>query len=332
MVRQKLTMSQEYQQESSLSVSEPAKHSSVLLEETLSLFKQTKGEVFWDGTLGLAGHTIALLKANAAAHGFGSDQDEAMLEQASARLASAGLIDRVSLQVAGAEQMPFTETAFDFIFLDLGLSSVHIDSFERGISFLKDEPLDMRMDLRLEMRAIDLLHQYSEENLARIFYEYGEEKRSYRVAKEIKSAVNSGDDLDSTFALRDLIHRVIKPATYGSYSKRFPEVKIFQALRIAVNNEMARLKEFLYKFESHLQPGGILAIISFHSLEDRIVKKHFKSLTIKENSDPRRKSNLEDGPFLALTKKPIVPSAEEIAANSRSRSAKLRAIMRRNTT
>ena len=105
-VRQKPTMSQEYQQESSLSVGDPSKHSSVLLEETLCLFKQTKGELFWDGTLGLAGHTIAFLKSNASAHGFCSDQDEAMLEQAKAKLVSAGLIDRVSLQVAGAEQMP----------------------------------------------------------------------------------------------------------------------------------------------------------------------------------------------------------------------------------
>lgn len=325
-------MSQEYQQESSQSVSDPIKHTSVLLNETVSLFKQTKAGVFWDGTLGLAGHSIALLKDNPASIGYCSDQDEAMMEQAKTRLAAAGLTDRVTMQIAGAEQMPFKDTVFDFIFLDLGLSSVHIDTFERGISFLKDEPLDMRMDLRLETRAIDLLHQYSEEKLAGIFFEYGEEKRSYRVAKEVKIALNKGDDLDSTFALRNLIHRVIKPASYGSYSKRFPEVKIFQALRIAVNNEMNRLKEFLYKFESHLKTGGILAIISFHSLEDRIIKQHFKSLTIKENSDPRRKSNIEEGPFLALTKKPIIPSDDEMAGNSRSRSAKLRAIKRRNNS
>jgi 16S rRNA (cytosine1402-N4)-methyltransferase len=301
-----------------------------LLAEILSLFNQSDKNKFWDCTLGLAGHSIAILEENPEVLGFGSDQDEEMLEKAKLALSSAHLNDRMQLKVAGAEQIPFPNDSFSFILLDLGLSSVHIDLFQRGISFMKDEPLDMRMDLRLEKMAIDVLIGQSEEQLAKIFYEYGEEKRSFRVAKEIKAALSRGADLNSTFALRNLIHNVIKPIPHGSYSKRFPEVKIFQSLRIAVNNEIDRLKEFLYKFENQLVPGGILAIISFHSLEDRVVKQHFRSLTRRENKDPMRKSNLEEGSFIPLTKKPIMASAVEIAKNGRARSAKLRAIQRRN--
>ena len=197
----------------------------------------------------------------------------------------------------------------DGIFLDLGVSSMQFDTQERGFSFQKDAPLDMRMGPSASYTAYDIVNMWDEEDIANVLFELGEERKSRRIARTIVAA-RKRKRIETTLELADLISSCL-PRTSGIH----PATRSFQALRLAVNRELDVLKTVIPKAIMHLAPGGLLGIISFHSLEDRIVKYIFREYK-------------DSGHVTILTKKPLVPSDEEMASNRRSRSAKLRFIER----
>lgn len=299
-------------------------HAPVLLAETIKILDPQPKEVFVDATLGLGGHTKALLETEATLRVIGIDQDSEALELAKLRLAEFG--DRVTfLRGNFAEKRILIDEA-DGILADLGASSLQFDSETRGFSFRFDAPLDMRMDADSDDEAAyELLERLGEEEIANLIYKYGEERFSRRIARRIVERRNAGDPVRTTKQLADLVERAVprKPK-----EKIHPATKTFQALRIAVNRELEVLDSFLKNAIEMLKPNGRLAIISFHSLEDRMVKQAFLKYSGRCQCPPRlprcecgAKKQVE-----ILTKKPITATEEEIDQNPRSRSAKLRAV------
>lgn len=286
-----------------------------MVETVLRLLAPAGKSLFIDGTLGGGGHAAAILAAaGPQARLLGVDRDSARVRQAESVLAPFG--DRVRLvhgrfseidRLAGPDWKKV-----DGILLDLGISSDQVDDPARGFSFREDGPLDMRMDPGEGPSAADLLADSSEEEIADILFRYGEERRSRRIARAIcrerarAPVVRTGE-----------LARIVERALGGRRGARIhPATRAFQALRIAVNGELAEIEEGLPRLWKRLAPGGRLAVISFHSLEDRIVKAFF-----------RRKGAAGRG--VILTRKPERPSPDETAANPRARSAKLRAAERR---
>lgn len=299
-------------------------HTSVLLAETVELLAPMPEEVFVDATLGLGGHTKALLEVEATLRVIGIDQDAAAMALAKERLSVFG--DRVEFRQGNfADIKQFVRSA-DVILADLGVSSLQFDSETRGFSFRFDAPLDMRMDAESEDEtAAELLERLTEEEIANLIYGYGEERFSRRIARRIVERRNAGDPVRTTKELAELVERAVprKPK-----DKIHPATKTFQALRIAVNKELEVLERFLKDAIDLLNPNGRLAIISFHSLEDRMVKQAFLKASGKCQCPPRipqcqcgAKREVE-----ILTKKPITAGLEELDLNPRSRSAKLRAV------
>ena len=296
-------------------------HDPVLAYEVLEALQPEEGKQFFDGTLGGGGHAELLL-ANGA-HVIGSDQDVDAIEYVSRKLESYGdrflpvhgnfvNIDEVLMEV-GIDQV-------DGILLDLGVSSHQLDEAERGFSFRKEGPLDMRMDQTQGQTAADLVNTLEKEELIRIFRDYGEERKAAKVAQAI---INYRADslFETTAELADVVASVI-PKT----GRKHPATKVFQALRIAVNNELDVLEQVLEKALDALGPGGVLAVITFHSLEDRIVKQFMRSRsekTIDRPEWPAPKANPQYSVDLPH-RKPKSPTEEELEANNRSRSAKLR--------
>ncbi|MCL6515370.1 16S rRNA (cytosine(1402)-N(4))-methyltransferase RsmH [Alicyclobacillus sp.] len=306
-------------------------HVSVLLEETVDLMAPRDGGRYVDCTLGGGGHAQRMLERSApSGRLLGLDQDEAALGAAAARLASFG--DRVVLMRENFRRVArcVAEAGFhpvDGIVFDLGVSSPQFDVGERGFSYRHDAPLDMRMDRRQVRTAADVVNEASEEELSRIFWEYGEEKFSRRIAREIvrRRAV---EGITTTGQLADLIRDAI-PAP-ARRTGPHPARRVFQALRIAVNDELGALEEGLEGAFSVLAPGGRLAVITFHSLEDRIVKRRFAAWCQGCVCPP-------DFPVCTcgrtaqarlVTKRAVTPSARETEANPRARSAKLRVLER----
>lgn len=283
-------------------------HKSVLLSETVALFAEVSIKRFVDGTLGAGGHSKALLEAHPEIELLiGFDQDPDALEVARKNLASFG--EKVAFVHANTRDLEeHLKEPVDGVLLDVGVSSMQFDQMERGFSF-KDPtaPLDMRMNKEQSRRASDLLNHLPEEKLSTIFWEYGEERSARKAAKAIvlwrkRNRIETVGDLDKALA--------------GAVRKRgkgHPLTRIYQALRIAVNDEIEALKAAVDAAFASLAPGGRLAVITFHSLEDRIVKHRF--LAWKQAKEGR-----------VLTKKPLVPSLEEVRSNRRARSAKLRGI------
>jgi 16S rRNA (cytosine1402-N4)-methyltransferase len=298
-------------------------HASVLLAEVLEALQPQRYPEgrFIDGTLGAGGHAAALLSAAPRARLLGIDRDPRSLAVARERLASFG--ERVIFAHTNFDQMAAlaAQHAFapvDAILLDLGFASMHVDDSERGFSFRSDAPLDMRYDPQSGVpSAADLLNTLSAEALADLLYTYGEERESRRLARAIVAA----RPLQTTRQLAELIERVMPRR-----EKIHPATRTFQALRIAVNDELGALERVLPQTLALLRRGGRVAIISFHSLEDRIVKQFFA----RESADclcPPRQPRCTCGHQATLrliTHKPITPTEAEIAANPRSRSAKLR--------
>lgn len=294
-------------------------HKSVLLEEILFYFKDTKLNEFIDATLGAGGHSEAILKHHPEIeHLTGFDQDEEALEIARKRLNQ------------WQEKVRFIHDNFenidqraDGILADLGVSSMQLDQGEKGFSFMKPGPLDMRMNKKEELTAKEIVNTWSEWELARIFRDYGEEKKGRMAARAIVKARESRV-ISRTDELNDLLYPLLK----NYKSKIHPLTLIFQALRIAVNRELETLEIFLPKAVKLLNPGGRLAVITFHSLEDRIVKHFFQH----EASDKLTTSGwggvfIDKDPTLRIiTRKPVTASLEEIESNPRARSAKLRVI------
>lgn len=230
---------------------------------------------------------------------------------------------------ANFSEDPFSaESPFGFIFLDLGISSAHYDFFERGFSFRFDQPLDMRMDKGLKKSAADILATYEEAELARIFYEYGDEKQSRRIAHEIVRR-RSESPVKTTAALAEICQKFYPPKYRAKgHADRNPATRVFQALRIAVNDELGVLRLALDFLPDRLCIGGRLAIITFHSLEDRMVKQCFKARSEIKQTDPHARSNFLPGNFVQVEPGGVVPSEREIAANPRARSARLRILER----
>jgi 16S rRNA (cytosine1402-N4)-methyltransferase len=298
-------------------------HSPVLLREVLAYLQPHPGGRYIDGTLGAGGHAEAILEQSAPdGRLLGFDRDPSALEFAARRLAPFGKRFTAAERSFGdigivASELGFTEV--DGILLDLGLSSRQLEDAERGFSFLKEGPLDMRFDPRQGETAADLLNNLSAEELADVFRRYGEEQQSRRIARLIVSH----RPLRTTTELAGLIEREIgrrhKPG-------RHPATKVFQALRIAVNEELEEIDRGLQSAVGLLRPGGCLAVISFHSLEDRLVKQFLRQAS-RDCVCPPQQPFCTCGAHAVLrpvVRKAIKATDEEIAANPRSRSARLR--------
>jgi 16S rRNA (cytosine1402-N4)-methyltransferase len=280
-------------------------HRSVLVRETIDQLAPRNGGVYCDCTIGGGGHAAAILD-NVRARVIGIDRDPAAIAATRARLG-----DRVELvhgelgDIVGILSRLGIEQLDGFV-ADLGVSSPQLDDPERGFSFQRPGPLDMRMDPSSGRTALELLRETDVETLATVLSELGEERHAKKLARAIREAVTT-DRLHTTMDLATVVAREI-PAREQRVSKIHPATRTFQALRIAVNDELGALRESLDGAASVVRPGGRIAVISFHSLEDRIVKLFFR----------------EDERVQPLTRKPIVPGDEEISTNPRARSAKMR--------
>ena len=297
-------------------------HRSVLLRETVELLNAGGGGTFIDATLGLGGHTEAILQSSDETRVIGIDQDTSALEKAKKRLEVFG--DRFCPVHANFSALRevwqnLGEPAINGILADLGVSSFQLDTPERGFSFRFDAPLDMRMNQAEDTAtAADLLENLSEEELANIIFEFGEERLSRRIARKIVEDRNGGKTPRTTRELAGLIERTIR-----SKEKIHPATRTFQALRIAVNRELDILPEFIDAAADILQPAGRFAVIAFHSLEDRIIKNAFRRLA-GQNSEPLRLPIDLPKRIEIVTRRPIQASDEELLQNPRARSAKLR--------
>jgi 16S rRNA (cytosine1402-N4)-methyltransferase len=296
-------------------------HVSVLLDEVLDLLSPPPRATLVDGTLGAGGHSRALLeRAGPGSTLLGLDRDPTALELARVRLEPLAATSRVELVHASFDELPAVAKRlalgpFDAILLDLGVSSMQLDRPERGFTFMDDGPLDMRMDPTAETTAASIVNEGEEEELADLIFQLGEERFSRRIAREIVRTRKLAP-FRTTRELAAAIERVVPRGKRKPGKKPIhPATRTFQALRIAVNQELSRLERALPEAFELLKTGGRLGVISFHSLEDRPVKQLFRSLK-------------EDGRARLLSKKPVVAGEAEVARNPRSRSAKLRVLER----
>ena len=283
-------------------------HKSVMVKEVKNSIENYQGNLINDFigidiTIGGGGHTYELLKKYPNLKMIGLDQDPFARKEASIR--NKDFKNRIDIRDSNFADFQPNEKV-SFIIADLGVNSNQIDNPLRGFSFQKDGPIDMRMNPSIEISAEKVIKDLSEEDLANLIYKYGDERYSRKIAKKIKRDLYEKGNYSGTKELAYSIAGCFPPK--HRYRKIHPATRTFQALRIAVNKELDCLKRFLEVSPNWLLPGGIISIISFHSIEDREVKNHFKN----------------DKRLINLTKKPITPSDSEIAINKRSRSAKLR--------
>ncbi|HCG20134.1 MAG TPA: 16S rRNA (cytosine(1402)-N(4))-methyltransferase [Verrucomicrobia bacterium] len=299
-------------------------HKPVLLEETVRALRPCAGKVFVDGTLGRAGHAAALLAAGARV--IGIDRDGQALEEIAAQHAQDP--DFARLMPVKGTHGDIAEivhragfSAVDGILLDLGVSSPQLDEGARGFSFMREGPLDMRMDRTQPRTAADILRTASEEELAGIFRRFGEEPQARRLARALAAARAKGISFETTTKLADFISRAV-----GRHGAHHPATRVFQALRMAVNDEFGELQRALEAGLALLKPGGRFAVITFESLTDRAVKRFFAAHEGRMVSLQGGGAEWEgDLPRVRLPdRKPIGASAAEIEQNPRARSAKLR--------
>ncbi len=290
-------------------------HEPVMVTEVVEHLTPGRGGVFVDCTVGYGGHTRALLEAGAS-NVIGLDRDPAALAEAATALQPYG--SRVTLvhtdyrrlvEVLDAEGIG----GVDGLLADLGVSSMQLDSPGRGFSFRRDEPLDMRMDPTTGPTAADAIRETDERTLADVIYEFGEERHARRIARAIAGA-QMQSPITTTGRLADIVRRAIPRK---GYSRIDPATRTFQAIRIWINRELEGLDAFLTQAARRLRPGGRMVVISFHSLEDRVVKQTLRSLQAAGDTG-----------LTIRTKRPVVPSEAEIERNPRARSAKLRAAER----
>lgn len=303
-------------------------HRPVLLRETIELLEPERGGLFVDGTLGLGGHSEAILEVSSETHVIGFDRDVEALAQATERLARFGPRFRAvhaNFNDIGRVLAEAGEAILSGVLVDLGVSSLQFDTEHRGFSFRQDAPLDMRMDaLSDEETAADLLARLPEVEIARIIFEYGEERRSRRIARWIVERRERGEPVRNTKELAELVARAVG---YRKTDRIHPATRTFQALRIAVNHELEHLGQFVEAAIDLLQTEGRFAAISFHSLEDRIIKQTLRRLS-GHCECPPRVPVCSCGARRAveiLTRRPVVPGQQEALENPRARSAKLRA-------
>jgi 16S rRNA (cytosine1402-N4)-methyltransferase len=307
-----------------------APHRPVLLDETLKFLVPERGGLFVDCTVGLGGHSEAILEASDNTRVLGIDRDPAALEYARQRLASFGSrFKAVHANFNDVESLlrEADEGGPAGILADLGVSSLQFDSAERGFSFRFDAPLDMRMNPTTGDTAADLLATLPEVELARIIFEFGEERHSRRIARRIVEQREQGQPITTTKELADLVLRAIGG---GKWKQIHPATRTFQALRIAVNQELDELAQFVETSIDLLELDGRFVVISFHSLEDRIIKRELRRLSGQCQCPPRlplcgcgARKVVE-----ILTRRPITPGQAELDENPRARSAKLRAALK----
>lgn len=302
------------------------KHISVLLNECIDNLNIKPDGIYVDGTLGMGGHSYEIAKRLTTGRLIGIDRDETAIERAGKRLEE--FSDRVTL-VHGN----FSDTAsildkldipaVDGMLFDLGVSSPQLDEAERGFSYMNDAPLDMRMDKSMGLTAYDVVNTYSVDRLNRIFWDYGEERYARKISAAIE-AHRAQKPVETTLELVDIIKSALPAAALRE--KQHPAKRCFQAIRIAVNDELGAIATLMDTAPDKLKVGGRLCVISFHSLEDRIVKS---GIAARENgcTCPREAPICSCGfkkTLKSVCRKPILPSEEELDANPRSRSAKLR--------
>jgi len=301
-------------------------HYSVLLNECIEALNIRPDGVYVDGTLGMGGHSEQIAKRLTTGRLISVDRDERAIRRAGERLAP--MMDRITLVHGNFRDLPQIlrecgAKKVDGMLFDLGVSSPQLDETERGFSYMSDAPLDMRMDESEGLTAWFVVNKWPEEKLKRILWDFGEERYAPRIAAAIVQK-REQNPIDTTLELVDVIKSAM-PAS-ALREKQHPAKRSFQAIRIAVNDELEAVSELLENASDFLAPGGRLAVISFHSLEDRIVKN---AIAAREHgcTCPREFPICTCGfvqTLKSVTKKPVLPSAEELNENPRSRSAKLR--------
>jgi 16S rRNA (cytosine1402-N4)-methyltransferase len=301
-------------------------HVPVLVDEVRTLLQPERGGTFVDCTLGLAGHAQMLLDSGATRL-VGIDRDPDAL--AIARVALERFGDRVTFVHADYRELPAVldaqgVSAVAGLLADFGVSSMQLDTEGRGFSFRRDEPLDMRMDRSRGDTAADLIDRVDETELADVIYQFGEERRSRQVARAIVMARQQGR-IENTARLAEIVRRAV--AARG-WQRIDPATRTFQALRIWVNRELDGLDSFIGSAVTRLQVGGRIALISFHSLEDRVVKHTLRDLSRSPSYEERMAGTVRETSVKVLTKHPVIATDAEAAANPRARSAKLRAAER----
>ena len=301
-------------------------HVPVLLHECLDALAIKPDGIYVDGTLGRAGHSLEIVKRLTTGRLIGIDRDETAIAAAQERLAAYG--DRVTLVHSNFDRIgdilaDLHIDGADGMLFDLGVSSPQLDDAERGFSYMADAPLDMRMDRDQSLTAYEIVNNWPREELKSILYEYGEERCAPQIAAAIER-VRTDHPIETTLELVDIIRSAMPPSALRE--KQHPAKRSFQAIRIAVNDELGELPPMLRAAEKNLKPGGRLAVITFHSLEDRIVKNVFQDAAKGCTCPPSfpvcvcgHKPKIK-----ILTKKPIIATREEVEENPRSRSAKLR--------
>lgn len=299
-----------------------AVHVPVLLREAIELLAAARGGLFVDATLGLGGHAEAILAASPATRVVGVDRDPEARALAAARLERFG--DRVEIHAgdfAELDRLVGARRAAG-VLADLGVSSLQLDHAHRGFSFRRDGPLDMRMADAGETAA-ELVNRLTEAELETIFRSYGEEPEARRVARAVVAARDAAP-ITTTGELADVVRR----AKRARETRLDPATRAFQALRIEVNRELEALDELLDRAVGLLESEGRLVVISYHSLEDRMVKNRLRDLARGESDPVTGRTRAETQVLELLTKKPVMPSAAEVAVNPRARSARLRAARR----
>ncbi len=296
-------------------------HRPVLLREVLGLLKPKPGLLIVDGTCGGGGHTEALLQSGADV--LGLDQDPDAVRHVSERLTHFGrrlIVRQANFRHAASVLDELGISTIGGVLLDLGVSSRQLENAQRGFSFVRNGPLDMRMDPRTRLTAAKIVNEYGEEELTRLFREFGEEPAARRIASLIVKMRRTAP-FRETLPLARAIEKLV-----GRHGRHHPATQVFQALRMEANDELAALEEGLRVLTARLAPGGRIAVITFHSLEDRIVKNFFRDhsqewLDKPEWPEPKRNPDYD---LELVTPKPVEPSDDEQRTNPRSRSAKLR--------
>lgn len=307
-------------------------HVSVLLHEAVDMLDVKEDGVYVDCTLGRAGHSCEILRRCPKGHLYAFDLDEQAIEESSARLKQ--ISDNFTVFHQPFENL---ESALDYcgvdqvdgILMDLGVSSPQFDDAERGFSYRMDARLDMRMDQSQPLSAWEVVNTYEKEDLIRILREYGEEPYAVKIASAIVKA-RQEKPVDTTLELVEVIRSALPAKVL--HAKGHPAKRTFQAIRIEVNRELDQLRTVLQAALKRLKPGGRLAVITFHSLEDRIVKETFRQVAVPKKADRRLPvQGIEKLEYQLLNRKPVTASEQELQENKRSHSAKLRGIRKLET-